>query len=137
MVTGRRRRGIARTAGAAALVAALSFAHIAAQLGAAFAAPPTVECCCGEHDAEVDCGCPDCLGGSYSWENARERRGSSADHIRPCGQERDEVVPNVSASHWDVVPVAAGPPRARPTPPARTIDALPPSVILDGLSAPS
>lgn len=108
-----RRRHTPRAVLSLIIVGLLSFAHVAAQIGVAFAAPVTVECCCGEHAADVDCGCTDCLGAVYRSEVERDRQGDSEDAVRPCGQEGDHVTLSVTPLPWQTVPTARLPePRA-------------------------
>jgi hypothetical protein len=126
-----------RTSGSLLLVAALSLAQIASHLGSALAAPITVECCCGEHTADVDCGCPDCLGAVYRSEADADHRGGGQPHLRPCGQETDQLARSPLLVPWALPDAAPPPPDIAIVSVTRTAPLEPPSHIARPPSAPS
>ena len=123
-----RRRTLPR-AGSLLLVIALSFAQVAAQLGSALAAPLTVECCCGEHGADIDCGCVDCLGAVYMSELEADQRGGGQPQLRPCGQETDELASSPLPVPWALPEAGLPPPDILAIAAPRSLAPAPPSHI--------
>jgi hypothetical protein len=61
--------------------------------GVAFAgvAWGTIDCCCGEHEADLPCGCPDCPGADHDDDSGPARDGLP--HIERCGANAQWVSP--------------------------------------------
>jgi hypothetical protein len=69
-----------------------------------------VECCCGRHAADHDCGCDQCPSHHHDGKHADDH----ASHLRACAHHADLVAPGE-------LPDALTPPAAEPPPAARAI----------------
>lgn len=84
----------------------------------------TIECCCGEHGADVACGCPDCPA-VHADDDDRGPPADGAPRMEACGPDAKVTLPPAAP------PMLAPPRLAVIPPPARVLRAAPPRGPID------
>ncbi|MEZ4365993.1 MAG: hypothetical protein R2939_06855 [Kofleriaceae bacterium] len=103
---------------------ALALGAVPLQVALALGGDEVAHCCCGPHDADDDCGCPDCPGGDHGDHHERGPDPAEGPRWNGCGLTGDVAV--LKAHLLDlprpvarlVAPASAQPVPARPSPPA-------------------
>lgn len=115
---GRHLSHIVQSALAVALVLSVVAAPVSSPLARLIGGDRHVECCCGDHSADHECGCPDCPAVTERQKKRRAQNAKQGDHsaeyatLRQCGIETRLPLVTSVAPAIDLSPPALAPPGA-------------------------